>query len=100
MSFGDDTLDPGNEFTVIPGDDPQPAFPPRAAQRIERTDREILIDIQERLVRMESLFTTGAQAMEVIRDAVAREGLIGMAKAIPAMIQMAATLRTDNDDGN
>lgn len=75
-------------------------YPERSGNRIERTDREILIDIQERIVRMESLFTTGAQAMEVIRDAVAREGLIGMAKAIPEMMRLAANLRNEgNNDG-
>jgi hypothetical protein len=89
-----------DEPTYGPADDVVPAFPQRAAQRVERTDREILIDIQERMVRMEGVFQIGNQVMTAMGEAVKREGLVGIARVIPEMVRLLNDMRKADDGGS
>jgi hypothetical protein len=78
-------------------DDITPAYLERASQRVERTDREILIDLQERMVRMEDVFAMGGVAMNLLSEAIRKEGLIGIARVIPEMIRLSSEFRKGSD---
>lgn len=84
---------PEADLLAVSDPEPTPAFPERAAQRAALTDREVLDDIQLRLDRLEGAISAASTLIPVIAEAVKREGLVGIIRAIPEMMRLANGMR-------